>query len=245
MFALYSLVPLIQVLTAIHAIKTGRSYYWLWIILFFPMVGTLVYLVVEVIPDFRQVPSRGALTTVLNAVQPDRELRLLKENLAFSNTVQNRKLLADYYLDHDLPTEAIEHYRECLRGVHAGDPSLSFNLAIAYCRIREFESARELLEDMARHHPIFQAADRDLILARILEEQGDDDRAIQVYQSLVAIHTGEEPRYRLACLYQKQGDLDRARSLFQEILTRSKRFTAYQRRTQKEWVTLAKRRLNG
>ena len=33
------LVPFIQILVAIHVIKTGRSWYWLWIVFGFPSLA--------------------------------------------------------------------------------------------------------------------------------------------------------------------------------------------------------------
>ena len=47
---------LLQIILVVHAIKTGRPYWWIWLILFFPFVGSGAYLLIEVAPDFRGFP---------------------------------------------------------------------------------------------------------------------------------------------------------------------------------------------
>jgi hypothetical protein len=55
MFYVTSIVLLaLQVALAVHAVKSGRNMMWLFIILFFPLVGSLVYLFAEVIPEMER-----------------------------------------------------------------------------------------------------------------------------------------------------------------------------------------------
>jgi len=42
----------IQILLIIHVLKTGRDRYWIWLLLFLPLIGGIAYLVVEIIPEF-------------------------------------------------------------------------------------------------------------------------------------------------------------------------------------------------
>ena len=47
--ALFILSLLVQIGLAIHVAKTGRPLFWIMIIVFVPIVGPLVYVVVELI----------------------------------------------------------------------------------------------------------------------------------------------------------------------------------------------------
>ena len=42
----------IQLLLIIHVLKTGRDRYWIWLLLFLPLIGGVAYLVVEIIPEY-------------------------------------------------------------------------------------------------------------------------------------------------------------------------------------------------
>lgn len=48
-----SLHLIIAVFFAAHALKTGRSTYWIMILLAFPLIGSAAYLVMEYLPDMR------------------------------------------------------------------------------------------------------------------------------------------------------------------------------------------------
>ena len=42
----------------VHAIKTGRPYYWVWIIFVMPVVGALAYFIIEMRPNLRCIDWR-------------------------------------------------------------------------------------------------------------------------------------------------------------------------------------------
>ena len=44
---------IVAVFFAIHAVRTGRELYWLIILFMFPLLGSIVYFAVVVLPDTR------------------------------------------------------------------------------------------------------------------------------------------------------------------------------------------------
>jgi len=65
-----------QVLCAIHVVRTGRPYWWLFLIVMVPAVGVIVYFVAELLPGL--LGSRGARQAVSGAAKvfnPGRSLR--------------------------------------------------------------------------------------------------------------------------------------------------------------------------
>jgi hypothetical protein len=48
------LVILLQVTVMIHALRTGRPYYWVFIIMAFPVLGCVINFIVEMLPGSRQ-----------------------------------------------------------------------------------------------------------------------------------------------------------------------------------------------
>jgi hypothetical protein len=55
-----AVVLLIQFCFAYHALKTGRPYWWVFIIMGFPVMGCVIYYFVEVFPGSREQRRAGA-----------------------------------------------------------------------------------------------------------------------------------------------------------------------------------------
>ena len=69
---LAGLVLLIQFCFAFHALKTGRPYWWLFVIMAFPVMGCVIYYFVEVFPGSREHRSaHKAARKLAKALQPD------------------------------------------------------------------------------------------------------------------------------------------------------------------------------
>ena len=53
------LIPFLSILVQagliVHVIKTGRNMLWIWAIALLPLVGSLAYVAVEVLPDRKSV----------------------------------------------------------------------------------------------------------------------------------------------------------------------------------------------
>ena len=57
----------------VHAIKTGRPYYWIWIIFVMPVLGAAAYFLVEMRPNIRSVDwSSLRCTTFLSCASQGR-----------------------------------------------------------------------------------------------------------------------------------------------------------------------------
>ena len=79
----------------IHVVKTGREMYWLFIILAFPGMGPLVYLIVAVLPDLMNGGmARGLTKAARQALNPEGEYRAARDLVEDSPTVGNRMRLA-------------------------------------------------------------------------------------------------------------------------------------------------------
>ncbi len=56
---------LLQILLALHVIRTHRNFSWVFLILFFPLVGSLLYLIAELIPEWER---RDTLNRLLDDI---------------------------------------------------------------------------------------------------------------------------------------------------------------------------------
>jgi hypothetical protein len=238
----YILTILIQVAFAVHVVRTGRNFMWLWIIVFVPLIGCVVYFIAEILPELgRSRAVHRAKNHLVNTVDPQRELRKRRETLEATGTVDNRIALADECVEAHMYDEAIALYRECLVGIHRTDPNIMEKLARAFFEKGAAAEARQMLDDLIRENPDYKSTEGHLLYARTLEALGELDAACKEYEILAESYPGEEARVRYALLLAQRGDKARAQELFKETLTRAKRAPKYYRDKESEWIKVAER----
>ena len=112
----------IQVALIIHVIKTGRNTIWIWV-LFVPGIGTIAYLVAEVLPElFRSRAARDALRGVRRTIDPDRDLRTASAQASVTDTVAAKLRLGAEQARRRDYAAAMDTYRSGLRGLYEFDP---------------------------------------------------------------------------------------------------------------------------
>jgi hypothetical protein len=233
-----------QMLCAIHVAKTGRNYYWIYIIIFAPMVGMLAYFVVEILPELMgSRTARGGAAGVGRALNPGRAVREGEKRLAMTPTTENKVALAEAYLEVGRAEDAIALFRDTLVGVHATDPSLMFGLARAEFARGNFAGTEQALDALRAANPDYQSPEAHLIYARSLEEQGKVEAALHEYAALAPYYPGQEARCRYAVLLAKAGQQIEAQRIFREICQSIEMSPRHARRLQREWYDIARRAL--
>ena len=162
-----------QVLCVTHVVRTGRPFWWIYLIVFAPLVGTIVYLGVEVLPGLYRGPTaRQAAARVDKVVDPFRGVRDAWRRLEMSPTVQNKTALAQEYLAAGQPQDAVALYREALSGIHATDPALMLALARALFLLGDTAEVLATLERLREANPEYNSTEGHLLYGRSLEMEG-------------------------------------------------------------------------
>lgn len=238
------LLLLIQIAFAVHVVRTGREIYWIFIIIFLPAVGCLVYFITQVMPELGQNRRlRKAGSGLAKTLDPQRELRRRKEELALVDTTANRVKLAEECLAAGLAADAIELLEPCLRGGNENDPNLLLTLAQAQFSAAQYPAARQTMEQLIAANPSFRSHDGHLLYARTLEALDLIDAALREYAVLATAFPGEEARVRYGMLLQRIGRKEQAQEMFTESLNRAKRAPGYYRKKEQQWLKLAKQNL--
>lgn len=232
----------IQLALVIHIVKTGRNMTWIFVVLFFPLVGTLAYVIVELLPEWTGsrtgVNMRRKLTKLAN---PDRGFRHASEKFAVADTVQNTIVLAEECLAKERYAEAAELYQRAMRGVHADDPVLLMGLARAKFGQGDPAGTVAALDLLKERHPEHTSPEGHLLYARAREALGETGAAVIEYESLVGYYSGPEPACRLAAILKRQGRNGEAQALFQKVVNESRIAGRHYNSIHKEWVEMARR----
>jgi len=234
----------LQIACAVHAVRTRRELYWIWIILIGSYLGVIIYVIANVLPDLRHDPrARKTASKVLDTVAPERRRKQIEQRLELADTVDNRRALAEECINLGDFTNAAELYRSILKGINANDIGFSIGLARAQVGLDDFAGAKETLDRLYAAHPQLRSNDADLLRARIDEALGDPDAALARYRDLATSYPGEEARYRYATLLVQRSRFREAREVFNDMLKRSKVSPSYYRRKEARWLDAAKRDL--
>lgn len=231
----------LELVCIIHAVRTGRVFPWIYVIIFLPLVGSLAYVAVEMAPELmRGRTSRRIASGMRAAADPNRGFREARRAVEMVGSIDAKRALAEEHLARGQYADAVALYENALQGQFAEDPALLQGLARARFLAGNGQGAQAALDTLRKADPAYMAADEQLLYARALELQGQDADALAAYKKVVPFFAGEEARCRYAMLLQKTGAVDQARALFAEIVKSLDGAPGHYRRAQKEWGAIAR-----
>ena len=228
----------------VHCIKTGRNRAWMWLLFAMPIIGAVVYLCVEVLPDLgRSRGGRRAMRGLRDTLDPEGDLRRLETEVKISGTAQAKQRYADELLRLGRAAEAVSIYQTCLTGMFADDPKLLLGFARARFEAGDVAGARQTLDELIAKNPDFKSPDGHLLYARALEAEGNVEKALSEYATLAEYYPGAEPTVRHARLLIQARQNAPARQALEGLLDRARYAPSHYKRAQREWLDEAQKLL--
>ena len=241
---LWLITIIVQVGLIVHVIRTGRNGLWMLAIGLLPGVGSLAYIVVELIPDLlRGRTAKRAGRGVRRMLDPDRNLRQASTAVEISGNVDARRRLAEELFERGQYGDAITTYQAGLKGIFEHDPPLLLGLAKAQFAQHDHAGTRATLERLRRENPDFNSVDAGLLYARTLEAQDLLTEAEREYGQIAGSYPGAEARLRHGLLLKRLGRTEEAHRVFKDLLDGAKIGPPHFRKAQAEWLDLARREL--
>ncbi len=240
------LTYVIQLAFVVHVFKTGRNTYWVYLLLVFPGIGGLAYVIVELLPDWLSSRSGQKVSKkIKQAIDPDKDLKAAYQKVEIAGTVSNISNLAEQLALKGRYQEAKDLYESCLTGLNKNDPKIMLGLATTYFGLSEFTNTISTLDALIANNPKFKSPEGHLLYAQAHEQSGNLDKAIQEYEALIKYYPGPEPTCRYAQLLTNKGDNQQAMDLWHKVVSYSKHAGKHYNEANKEWITLAKREGKG
>ncbi len=224
----------------VHAVRQG-NFLWIYVILFLPGIGSLIYIAVEIVPGLFR--GRGAARVKSGAtavLDPNRDYRQALRDAEMVGSVDAKRALAEQYIQRGQVGQGIALYESMLHGQFKDDPVLLLGLARAQFQVGDGPAAQATLDTLQAADPNFQSSEAHMIYARALELQGKNDEALNEYNALVRYYSGEEARTRHAMLLEKLGDTAAAREIYTQVVKNLEGAQRHYRSAQKEWGDIAK-----
>jgi hypothetical protein len=235
------LTVLIQIGLVVHAMKTGRPTYWIFILLIMPGIGAAAYFIVELLPELTSGPgARRAARGLRKAFNPGADLKQRQLEHKMSGSVDAARRLAQELTENGQYADAIEHYKSALTGIYEHDPDLMLGLAQAQFASDDAEACKQTLDVLKDKNPDYRSPDGHLLFARALEQCGDLEDAEKEYAAVTAYYPGAEARVRYAQLLEEANKIDLAREEFTDIVAAAEMAPAHFQRVQKKWISEAR-----
>lgn len=229
---------------AVHAMKTGRPFYWLYILLFIPGLGSIAYVLFELLPELAHTRRARKVATDLGTVMdPDREWRRRREAAELTDSVAAKRAFAEECERKGMWEDAISLYRGAATGLFADDPAVLVPLARAELGSGDGKAALATLDALRAAHPKLRDQEAHLLYARALESQDRLDEAVAEYDALVGYYAGLEARTRYGLLLLKRGDPGKAREFFEEVVRVSGAPRVIVTDSDRDWLKVAKANL--
>ncbi len=213
----WGLPILLQLVCLVHAIKTGRTGGWIYVIVFVPIAGSLAYLLLEVLPATASMETAPVHAVgFIDSLFPLHRIKRLEENLHFSDTINNRLLLADAYAD-------TGRHDEVIRLIEAGlaafpnDKDMLLKLAVSCYHKGDFRRSYELLEKLKNTRGTFDSfpAWKHYVLAA--EQLADEATVRSEYKKIMERYRNAEIRYRFAQYLKSKYDIAEAVNLLEQL----------------------------
>jgi hypothetical protein len=176
----YYLIVALQVFCFYHLYKNKNEYYWVFLILFIPIIGSLIYLIVKVYNRRGADKIQQELTTIIN---PTKRITDLVKKLEFSDTFQNKVNLADAYYDMGGYKNAINHYEEAISTSFQNDLHVLKRLIESYSQLENYEKVIGYAERINTKLE-FRASRSQFLYAVALEKMGSLSEAEQQFEKI-------------------------------------------------------------
>ncbi|MDN5286440.1 MAG: hypothetical protein JWR38_2714 [Mucilaginibacter sp.] len=231
-------IPLI--LTAfcvIHCLRRGTQQKWLWILIFLPFIGSLIYIYSEILTNrsIMRVPKID-VGAVLN---PGGKIKKLEDELRFTDTFANKIKLADAYLAAGYTDKAVELYTTSLTGAFAENEHVLAQLIVAYFEQQRYDEVIPIAKKLYKL-PQFARSKGHILYAMSLEYTGQTEQAEAEFKAMKGRYSYFEPRYQYGLFLVRAGRNNDAYQIFTDMLDEQPHLSAVERKSNRVWFARAK-----
>jgi hypothetical protein len=221
---------IIALFFAVHALRNGRSIYWLFILFSFPLFGSIVYFFVEYLPASRmQRGVKQASSKAIQLLDPSRELREARQAFELTPTIQNRMRLAAALDNAGEHEEAARQFDACLDGPFSEDFEVCFGAARAKLHTKQPVQAIDLLQKLRDRNAEFRPEQLSLLLAQCYVENNENEAAGKEFIYAYETFGSAEASALYGIWAANNGDITTAEQLKSELDKDWKRWNKHSR----------------
>jgi hypothetical protein len=232
----YIVTIVLQAICVIHCLRKGNQNNWIWLIVFLPLIGCLIYFFSEM---FTNREIRTVKSNVGEILNPSGSIKKLEENLRFSDTFSNRITLADAYLAGGQTSNAIPLYEGSLTGAFSENEHAIAQLILAYYYEKRYDDVLKITPKIYKL-PQFPRSKAHILYAMSLAYSGKDEMAEKEFLGMKGRFSNFEARYYYTLFLQKNNRNSEAKKILTEITEEIPQLSSVEKRYNREWINLSK-----
>lgn len=222
----YYLIIAIQGFCIYHLLKHKNDYYWIFLIVFVPLVGSIIYLLTHV---YNKKDAETISKDIVSLINPTKKIKDLEKVLAFLETFQNRVNLADAYFENKDYLNAIKYYEEAIKEDSYYDFYVVNQLIASYYNSSNFEKVIFYAKKI-NDKPDFIGSKSQFIYGLSLDKVGQTDLAESQLRAIDKRYSNYEERLVLAKFLLDKGKTKDAKEILEDISLETKNLTATNKR---------------
>jgi len=232
----YYITIAVQAYCAIHSYRNGTFNRWIFLIIFLPIIGSIIYIYSEVLSNKRFGKPNVNIGAVIN---PGGNIKKLEDELRFTDTFANRIKLADAYLAAGQTDKAIELYNASLTGAFAENEHVMAQLIVAYFEQQRYTEVIPIAKKLY-NLPQFPRTRAHILYAKALENLGQTQQAENEFKAMKGRYAYYGPRYEYGLFLIRNHREHEAANVFTEMLNEEPHLGQMEKKTNRTWFAKAK-----
>lgn len=226
----YSLVLVLQGICLWHAYKNNELQKWWWLIIFLPVVGSIVYLFIHF---FTKRNIHNVALGMKELVNSNYKVEQLEKESKFTDTVSMKMKLADEYVHKERYKDAIQLYESCLNGLFAEDPKLLLKLVRTHYLDGNFAFAVKY-GDKLQSEKTFKQSEERIGYAWSLYKQGQPEAAEKIFQEMDVKFANYRHRMEYSKYLNETGRKQEASRKLSELLEELSHMDSFERKLKRQ-----------
>lgn len=235
----FYLIIALQAFCIYHVIKNRNPYYWIFLIFFIPLLGSVIYIITQV---YNKRDAKKITSEITNIINPTKKIKDLEKRLEFSESYQNRVNLANAYLEIGDNENAIKHYKEALEGNFQNDFYVIKNMIEAFNNMGDYKSVVTHAEHI-KSHPEFLKSHTQFLYGIALEKEGDLEKAEENLKAIDVRFSFYKERLVYAQFLLNIGKKDKAKDILESLVSEGQYMTKPNRKIYGDTITGAEKLL--
>jgi hypothetical protein len=229
---------LLEIVALVHFFRRRPNWWWLFVIIFaWPPLGAIVYLVVEALPDTRELSGQS-----FRGFSRRKRIRELEALVQVNRAVGNFEELGDLYMDDGRLREARAAFDQSIAlGSRTTDPF--YRRGVCALFLGDAQTAIPDLERAVNDDPEYDFHRAAGLLAHACALTGQKDKAEALFRQSLKLSTLSETYLNYAELLAQEGRAAEAREWARKVLEKAPAMPGYLRRRERAWFRRARKML--
>ncbi|WP_452228721.1 hypothetical protein [Lacinutrix sp. MEBiC02404] len=229
----YYVIIALQAYCIYHLIKNRNPYYWIFLIIFLPFIGCLIYLITQV---YNKRDAEKVTNEIVTLINPTKKIKDLEKKLEFSETYQNRINLADAYLANKEYQNAISYYEKALDSDYQNDFYVIKSLITCYYNTESYDEVVRYSEKIIEH-PEFKKSKTQFFYGLALEKLERIAEAETQLRAIDVRYSNYDERLVLAKFLMAKNKTEDAKEILNEISIESEHMTKMNKKIYKATIS--------